>query len=498
MLFPPPRMLPSLAFLTAFAYRPALATPRPIELATALPPIMTNTLAVNLQPFATLPKVNGTGTRIQYLIGDPTGTGGFFAVDEAGIIDRISADGKAVSTYLNISTAVSGFSANNGEKGLVGLAFHPNFASDPNKPGYGVFYTAYSRDSTTATFLQSATNNHTQVIAEWTTPNPLDASFAGSNREVLSIGHFANNHNGGVIGFNPAAKIGSADYGNLYIGLGDGGSGNDPNNNGQNITSPLGKILRINPIASGTQSYTIPTDNPFVTNTDGIGAAPLVYAYGLRNPQQFSFDKSGRMFIDDIGQVSVEEVNIGQKGANYGWQQREGRFATGSAVGVGKDGLIYELPNLDVANGYTYPIAEYSHAAFGPGGYAIGSGFLYSGKLLPQLDGMYVFSDFAQNRLFYIDPSQNGPSEDAPIHELAMNFAGTNYLTLNNSPLAVNGRPDLRVGQGLDGELFALIKGVGDIMQIEPRADVTPVSEPSTLALLAVGLIGFRIVRRRC
>ena len=379
--------------------RIAAAAPAPLP-EPLLPKAAPSGAVIELQDFATLPKhADGSSARVQFLTQAPDNTTDLFAIDMVGIIYRISADGSRVTPYLDLRSQGLSIISPTGEEGLVGVAFHPNFAGDRSKPGYGKFYTAYSADRSSGTpdFLANDDADHHQVIREWTASNPFAASFAGTSREVLRVGKFASNHNGGVIRFNPNAQPGSSDYGNLYIGFGDGGDGNDPRGNGQNLASPLGKILRINPLAGpGGAKYSIPADNPFRTMTV---AARLVWAYGLRNPQQFSWEigGQGRMFIDDIGQNQVEEVDLGTRGANYGWQLREGTFATGTGAGSsgGKnDYADYPIPAGDSSLGLSYPIAEYDHSNDARNGgtvaSGIGSGFLYQGSLAPQYRGIYV------------------------------------------------------------------------------------------------------------
>ena len=452
----------------------ASATPPPLP-EPLLPKATPSGTLIELQDFVTLPKhADGSSARVEFLTQAPDRTTDLFVIDMVGIIYRISANGSRVTPYLDLRTQGLSIISPTGEEGLVGLAFHPNFAGDPSKPGYGKFYTAYSaaRSSGVPDFLANDDADHDQVIREWTAKKPFAASFAGTSREVLRVGKFASNHNGGVIRFNPNARPGSPDYGNLYIGFGDGGGGNDPHSNGQNLLSPLGKILRINPLAGADGAkYGIPADNPFRTMT---AAAPLVWAYGLRNPQQFSWEVGGenRMFIDDIGQNQVEEVDFGARGANYGWQMREGTFATGTGARVpsGKKTYSdYAIPADDAVNGFSYPIAEYDHSDDARDGgtvaSGIGSGFVYQGSLAPQYRGIYVFTDFVQGKLFAINT--NAPLSTAmEVFSVPMLYHGVTYTSLNRSPLGEGSRSDFRMGQDRNGELYALLKGPGAIYRL--------------------------------
>ena len=454
--------------------RSAFASPPPLP-EPLLPKPASSGALIQLQDFATLPKhADGSSARVQFLTQAPDNTTDLFVTDAVGIIYRVSADGSRVTPYLDLRTQGLSIISPSGEEGLVGVAFHPNFAGDPSRPGYGKFYTAYSanRSSGVPDFLANDDADHHQVIREWTASNPFATAFAGTSREVLRVGKFASNHNGGVIRFNPNAVLGSADYGNLYIGFGDGGDGNDPRNNGQTITSPLGKILRINPL-TGTNGakWGIPADNPFRSMAS---AAPLVWAYGLRNPQQFSWERGGqkRMFIDDIGQNQVEEVDLGTRGANYGWQMREGTFATGTGAGSpgGKnDYSDYPIPAGDAAHGFSYPIAEYDHSDDARDGgtiaSGIGSGFVYQGSLAPQYRGLYVFTDFVQGKLFAINA--NAPLSTAmEVFSIPLRYRGVTYTSLDQSPVGEGTRSDLRMGEDRTGELYALLKGPGAIYRL--------------------------------
>ncbi len=456
----------------------APASTAPASLAEPLLPApAASGVTVELRDFATLPRHrDDSAARVQFLCPAPDGTRDLFVLDAVGVIYRVGEDGRRVGVFLDLRTRPLSIVSPSGEEGLLGLAFHPNFAGDQARPGYGTFYTAYSADrrSGTPDFLADDDADHHQVIREWVAADPLAASFAGTSREVLRVGKYASNHNGGVIRFDPNARPGSPDYGNLYIDFGDGGGANDPRGNGQNLASPLGKILRIDPLGgAGGAKYAIPADNPF---RGMAGAAPLVWAYGLRNPQQFSFESggAGRMFIDDIGQNQVEEVDVGVRGANYGWQRREGTFATGAAVGSpgGKrDYGVYPVPAGDAAGPFTGPVAEYDHGDAERDGdtvaAAISSGFVYRGDAVPGLRGAYVFADLAQGRLFAID-AEPGADRMRPPRSIALRYDGAGYASLSESPIGEDGRSDLRLGEDANGELYALLKGPGAIYRIVP------------------------------
>ena len=232
---------------------------------------------------------------IQYL--NPVGakSGRMAICDLRGALYLADTEGKAAHLYLNHRDYPISFdnSSMPNETGLAGFAFHPDFYAI-GRPGYGKFYTAFSATSGSgeATYLKDDAGSHESVILEWTATDPAAIPFKGTYREVLRIGQFAPNHNIGTLSFNPSAKRKSSDYGNLYFSLGDGGASFDPKDYGQSLEVPQGAILRINPLGrSKDRAYGIPNDNPFVSKSN---VAPEIWAYGLRHPQHFSFDKKGR------------------------------------------------------------------------------------------------------------------------------------------------------------------------------------------------------------
>ncbi len=280
-----------------------------------------------------------------------------FIVSQGGIVDVVQPDGSA-SVFLDMRQALS-WDVNAGgytERGLLGLAFSPNFAQD------GVFYVNYTGGSggtVVSRFSVSADD-----------PNRADPA---SESVILRVDQPFPNHNGGMIAFGPD--------GYLYIGLGDGGSANDPLGAGQRLDTLLGKILRVD-VSSG-EGYTVPADNPFV----GQRALPEIWAYGLRNPWRFSFDRAtGDLYIADVGQNRWEEVIFqpaeSAGGENYGWVAYEGTTVFNRNVSA---------PNA------VMPFVEYEHGA---AGYSDTGGDVRRGEALPDLQGVYFYGDWGSGNIW--------------------------------------------------------------------------------------------------
>ena len=406
--------------------------------------------------------------RIQYLkpVGD--GSGRVAICDLRGQLYLANPKDGSVQKYLDHSDFPISFDASMmpNETGLLGFAFHPDF-SETGKAGFGKFYTGISATSGSGDpdYLKDDAASHESVIVEWTTDNPAADTFEGTHREVFRIGQFAPNHSIGTLGFNPTAEPGTADYGNLYFSLGDGGSAFDPKDYGQSLQSPHGAILRINPLQrSGDRAYGIPSDNPFPGRSD---VAPEIWAYGLRHPQHFSWDKSGRMFICDIGQNQIEEVNLGVSGANYGWRLREGTFSTGSGVPGLTVGPVYDIPPQESEN-FTGPVAQYDHDE----GRAIGSGYVYEGAALKTLKGKFIFADIVLGRLFFLETTNLQPGKPTEIRELRLVIKGEEQDLLDVAGYPNTYRPgpraDIRLGVDESGELYLLSKGDGRVRQLVP------------------------------
>lgn len=286
------------------------------------------------------------------------GTNRVFVVEQAGTIHVFEKESSVESTdiFLDIEDKVS---RRGNEEGLLGLAFHPEFSAN------NYFYVYYS-----------AANPRRSVVARYEVdPDNPDRALPNSETILMEIAQPYGNHNGGQISFGPDGYV--------YIGLGDGGSGGDPEENGQDRSTLLGSIIRIdvdNP--SDGRMYGIPDDNPFVDNSEGYREE--IYAYGLRNPWRFSWDaQTGQMWTGDVGQNAYEEIDIVEKGENYGWNIMEGNHCFEPDTGCDQSGLVL-------------PVHEYPHED----GVSITGGFVYRGSDVPALAGKYIYADYASGNIW--------------------------------------------------------------------------------------------------
>ncbi len=287
------------------------------------------------------------------------GSNRLFVVEQAGVV-RVFENDPAVTeteTFMDIRSRV----LSGGEQGLLGLAFHPDFEAN------GFVFASYT-----------ASGPRRSVVSRFAVdPNDPNRAQEGSELVLLEVAQPFGNHNGGQIRFGPD--------GFLYIALGDGGSGGDPEENGQDPTTLLGAILRLdvdNP--SGGRNYDIPSDNPFV---GGAGGREEIFAYGLRNPWRFSFDaQTGLLWTGDVGQNRFEEIDVIENGGNYGWDTMEGAHCFEPSSGCATQGL-------------TLPVWEYDHSAGG----SVTGGFVYRGAGVPELFGRYIYADFISGRIWALD-----------------------------------------------------------------------------------------------
>jgi hypothetical protein len=435
-------------------------------------------VVVGFTEFAALPDIDSVAARMMILVDEP-GSRRLFVNDMRGPLYGISYDGSRVTEYLNIDDARWGMRVQAGgrERGFQSFAFHPQF-NQPGTPGYGRLYTWTDvRDTVPAADFTpgGGGDSHDTVLLEWTARTPDAAVYdGGAPRQVMRLQQPYGNHNGGQIGFNPLAQPGSADYGMLYIGNADGGSGGDPLNLSQNLASPYGKILRIDPLGSNSANgeYGIPADNPFVRGAAGAGAATdalgEVWALGVRNPQRFGWDPAnGNMYVADIGQNVVEEVSPVSAGANLGWNVWEGSFRFVSRAGVDTAGARGD-PSM------TYPIAEYDHTDPVLTNRAAVTGLhVYRGAEIPQLDGLILFGDNPSGEVFYVSADDVPAGGQAPIRRVLLNDDGEAkaLLELIRAKNVAQGkepaqRADLRFGSGSEGQVFLLNKADGVVRRL--------------------------------
>jgi glucose/arabinose dehydrogenase len=465
-------------FSTSISY--AQITKNPIP-----EPIEKSKISVGLEQVVKIPD-SGSGNqifaRLNLLTHANDGSGRLFVNDMRGKLYIII--NRTATVYMDVKGLVGrGFHDQTGQQGFSYFAFHPEFAKN------GIFYTVTSEDKDTGTpdfpvtkrIVDNKGNtresSHHDVIREWKAANPSANIFSGTMREILRIEEPYADHNTGQLAFNPNAKPGDADYGMLYIAVADGGSDGfpvshtDPLDNGQDLGTPLGKILRINSFGNNSANgkYGIPADNPFVGdgNPNTLGE---IWAYGLRNPHRFSWDTGGegKMLIVDTGQAFIEEVNLGKKGANYGWGEREGTWV----VDENNENVLYQLPANDAAFNYTYPVAQYDHDI--PAGVksypvAIAGGFVYRGTAIPQLVGQYVFADFGNDgRFFHVPVDELIEGKQAKLKDLRL-FDGNKERSFVK--IVGKKRTDVRFGIDKAGELYVTSKQDGKVRKIVPSPE---------------------------
>ncbi len=421
-------------------------------------------IAVRLTPVATGLTAPNWGAAA------PGIAGHLFVTDQNGILWNINLADGTKSTFLDVQNrlvTLGVFGPDTfDERGLLGLAFHPDYQNN------GLLYT-YTSEPFTGTPADFSTMpigvdpDHQSIIAEWQVLDPTDPNTTvdlNSLRILLRIDEPQFNHDAGGVNFGPD--------GLLYVTLGDGGNGDDEDapldflglpafghgcdGNGRNLDTILGSLIRINPQGNNSANgqYGIPASNPFV----GQGVVEEIYAYGLRNPFRFSFDKAnGDLYLADVGQNHVEEINIVSAGDNLGWNVMEGSFRfVRNAL---QPGYAADPSNIDTT-GLTMPIAEYDHDE----GLAILGGFVYRGNGVSALKGRYVFGDFARTflndgRVFYLDATnaiQEFDLLDGPLNRSVLGF-----------------------GQDGDGEVYVMANSTGtpfdttgEVLRIDPPLDL--------------------------
>ena len=298
-----------------------------------------------------------------YLTHAGDGSGQLFVVEQPGMIRVIAQGILQDKPFLDISNRV----LSGGERGLLGLAFHPNHRRN------GRFFVNYTRRDDGAT-----------VLAEYRRQG-LSPQASTEERTLMVVPQPYANHNGGMVAFGPD--------GFLYIGRGDGGSGGDPQNRAQNPSELLGKILRID--VDGPPPYAIPSDNPFAR----AGGRPEIFAFGVRNPWRFSFDRdTGALWLADAGQDKWEEIDLVTRGGNYGWRIMEGKHCFRPEKDCQVAGLIM-------------PVSEYGHDQ---GRCSVTGGYVYRGRNLSALRGSYLFGDYCSGELFAFSAGNGAAADSEP------------------------------------------------------------------------------------
>ena len=435
-------------------------------------PATEGVITVDFVEFAALPDAGTEAARINLLLDEP-GSRRMFVNTMRGLLYSVSYDGKVVQPYLDLNDPALGnpVQSMGSERGFQSFAFHPQF-TQAGTPGYGKFYTYADTTNMTPTpdFVPLGNGHtHDEILLEWTARDPRAPAYdGGAPRELFRIAHPFPNHNGGEIAFNPLARPGGPEFGLLYIGSADGGSGGDPYNQAQNLKSVFGKILRIDPLGrtSANGKYGIPASNPFAKNPEALGE---VYSYGHRNPQRFSWDpKDGRMFEAEIGQNINEEINQITAGANYGWNVWEGSFK-----------YFNREVSIEDQRGdpkMTFPIVDFDHTdpLFPSGRLAATGIYVYRETAIKALTGLLIFGDNPSGEIFYVNADAL-PKGGQNLHRMLFNDKGETktLLQLIKEKNTQQGKPpatraDLRMGVGPSGQLFVLNKRDGIIRLLVP------------------------------
>jgi glucose/arabinose dehydrogenase len=376
-------------------------TPAPEVTQTAEPtptPIAPVTVQVSVQD--AYPSLSFS--RPLYFVTAGDGSDHCYVVEQTGkiLVFEDSPEVSKASVFLDLSGIID---YDKGEKGLLGLAFHPDYAEN------GIFFVDY-------------TDKNGTVIARYTR-SAEDAMKAdpGSAQTILTFAQPYKNHNGGQLEFGPD--------GYLYIATGDGGSGGDPLNNAQNLSSPLGKILRIDvDVQTADMQYSIPPDNPFAGNASGYREE--IFAYGLRNPWRFSFDSEGVLWVADVGQNKIEEIDLVENGGNYGWSIMEGTHG------------YKDAGNADTSS-FVPPIWEYEHDA----SECITGGYVYTSGNIPDLVGRYIYGDFESGIIWALWFDADGAVHNEQLID-------TNLLI---SSFGIDANGDLRI-MDLKGKVYRIVQ----------------------------------------
>ena len=420
------------------------------------PLIQPSKLRIELEDFVTIPASSDKlpRTRIATMRAHPSGKGTLFVSDQNGIIYRI--DQGKVGTFLDVRPLIDDFVATPGlGTGLGSFAFHPDYLNN------GLIYITHTEKPTGKpadySYADSVKVALQWVVSEWKMKDVASPVFEGTRRELLRINVPNVVHGTQDIGFVLGLKKGDPDYGMLYIGTGDGGSTISKHPElSHEVHSLLGTIIRIDPLGTNSPNaqYGIPADNPFYTSPDPK-VRKEIWAYGFRNPHRLAWWDSpqGMKLLEaEVGEGTVEEINLIEKGQDYGWNVREGDYA----ISYKKLDTVTPVPAGEVGS-YRPPFAQYDHTD----GNAISGGYIYEGPL-SALKDKYIFGDIIRGRLWYLDLSQG--LTDHTIYELFVEQQGTPVTMKELSPTP---RLDLRITYDpYKKEMYLMTKGDGKIRKI--------------------------------
>ena len=420
-------------------------------------PIPESNFNLVVEEFTTIPSSSPTppDTRINTLRTQGKGKlERLFISDLRGTLFEII--GQKPHPYLIISEFIQEFIDAPGlGSGLGSFAFHPDFETN------GLLYTTHTEPSKTkkADFaVSSEVKSRLQwVLSEWKTKTPTAPTFTGQQRELMRVDMVTQIHGFQELTFNPNAKPNTPDYGLLYLGIGDGGAAlaGHPELCGTK-NRIWGSVIRIDPKGSNSENgrYGIPESNPFA-HKEGLGE---IFCYGFRNPHRISWEQGGtqKILISNIGQHSIEEVNLGRKGAHFGWPFREGSFVFD--VNANPE-LVYTPTDKEREAMFHDPVIQYDHDE----GNAVSGGFVYKNDQIPSLKGNYLFGDIARGTLFLTPLVEIENGKQASIQKIGLELNGEKTSFISIRP---NERVDLRFGQDSGGELYLFTKSNGKVYRV--------------------------------
>ncbi|MEZ4774858.1 MAG: PQQ-dependent sugar dehydrogenase [Bacteroidia bacterium] len=427
-------------------------------------PVIRSGLKIELEEVVQIPRLPGSSPDlgIVTLRPHPAANGVVFVSDQNGYIYRIH-NGKA-EVFLDARKHIPDFQSGPGiATGIASFEFHPDFLQN------GLFYMLHAETfkgkiADYSVLVDTFKSEVQWVVAEWKMDNVNDSLFRGTHRELLRLHAPTFGHGAQDMGFIPGLKKGDPEYGLLYFGFGDGGANNIKHPEiGHRLTAFLGSIMRIDPAGNNSKNgkYGIPVSNPFVNETDPL-TVKEIYAYGFRNPHRFSWDQThnNRMIASDIGEANIEEVNVIEKGGDYGWPSREGTYGITTTRDLK---TVYQLPEID-RKLYKLPFAQFDHEE----GNAISGGYVYDGDLT-QLKDKYIFGDIVSGRLFFVnvDPMMT----DSSVYELSI-FQDGKETSLRE--MSQTKRIHLRIGYDrFAKQLYVITKVDGKIYRVSNAAKIS-------------------------